>query len=176
MSVWRVKLCARLWCGFDACMLLSLFCMSSSLSEWRRRVSRRGCSYFVLLQEYRGLKEGCRGGGVGGCMEELALLPCERRSIVPGTFQWLPRGPCSNPSPHHSQSLTLILKKQKLKKKTQAMRCLLLNTPFGIFLFLSSLMFSSFYKSKLGLSLCLARLRFLIISPHWCDCHAAKIA
>ena len=26
----------------------------------------------------------------GGCMGELALLPCERSSIVPGTFQWLP--------------------------------------------------------------------------------------
>lgn len=26
----------------------------------------------------------------GGCMGELALLPCERSSIVPGTFQSLP--------------------------------------------------------------------------------------
>lgn len=32
-------------------------------------------------------------------MGELVLLPCERSSIVPGTFQWLPRGPCSFPSP-----------------------------------------------------------------------------
>lgn len=42
------------------------FCVPSSLSEWRRRrrrVSRRGCSHCVLLQEYRGLKEGWRGGG-----------------------------------------------------------------------------------------------------------------
>ena len=41
-----------------------------------------------------------------GCMGELELLPCERSSIVPGTFQWLPRGPCSNPSPHPN---TLLL-------------------------------------------------------------------
>lgn len=41
-------------------------------------------------------------------MGELVLLPCERSSIVPGTFQWLLRGPRSKPLPHfmHSFSLT----------------------------------------------------------------------
>lgn len=147
------------------------FCMSSSLSEWRRRVSRRGCSHCVLLQEYRGLKEGWRGGG-GGCMEELALLPCERSSIVPGTFQWLPRGPCSYPSPHHTVFNPQRKCAQKKKKKhTQGMHCPLLNTPSCIFLFHSSLMFFFFYRGKHGLSLSLARPGFLFISPH----HAAKI-
>lgn len=40
-------------------------------------------------------------------MGELVLLPCERRSIVPGTFQWLPRGPSSYPSPHPIHSFSL---------------------------------------------------------------------
>lgn len=98
-------------------------------------------------------------------MGELALLPCERSSIVPGTFQWLPRGPCSYPSPPPHTVFNPHTQKKK-KKKTQAMRCPLLNTPFCIFVFLSSLMFSSFYRSEQGLSLSLAAPGFLIISPH----------
>lgn len=43
----------------------------------------------------------------GGCMGELVLLPCERSSIVPGTFQQLPRGPCSFPSPYSIHSFSL---------------------------------------------------------------------
>lgn len=83
------------------------FCLSSSLSEWRMRRRRKGGVSLVCFIA-RGLRGGWRGGG-GGCMGELALLPCERSSIVPGTFQWFPRGPCSSPSPP-SQFLTLTLK------------------------------------------------------------------
>lgn len=60
-------------------------------------------AFSALLK--RGLKQGWGGrGGGDGCMGVLVLLPCERSSIVPGTFQWLPWGPCSYPSPHSNPS------------------------------------------------------------------------
>lgn len=64
-------------------------------------------TYDAFSEVKRGLKQGWggRGGGGGdGCMGVLVLLPCERSSIVPGTFQLLPRGPCSYPSPHLNPS------------------------------------------------------------------------
>lgn len=86
----------------QALLSLSCPCLSPWVSGgWRRsaRLLRFHC------KSTGGLKEGRRGGGGGGgCMGELALLPCERSSIVPGTFQWLPRGPYPSPLTRHSLS------------------------------------------------------------------------
>lgn len=87
--------------GWNVQALLSLFCPCLSPE---RVVDEGGgapaCYAFIAIVQgaLKKVEEEEEEGW--GCMGELALLPCERSSIVPGTFQWLPRGPCSNPSPH----------------------------------------------------------------------------
>lgn len=134
--------------------------LSFSSSEWRMR-RRHSCLLCFHCKSAGGLKEGRRGGGGGGCMGELALLPCERSSIVPGTFQWLPWGPCSYPSPHPIQSFALIY--QKTHKNTCFVSVNASHSFFPLlltFLFLShapsdASTFSSFLTNRQGLSLLL---------------------
>lgn len=54
IGVWKDKDVLVSGVALMAVCCCPCFCMSSSLSEWRRRVSRRGCSHCILLQEYRG--------------------------------------------------------------------------------------------------------------------------
>lgn len=126
----------------------------------------------------------------GGCMGELALLPCERSSIVPGTFQWLPRGLCSYPSPHPIKSLSLIHKKtHKHKHFAHLLMCHTsssLFVPLSLFHCLFLCLFSVhpthpplpplsplFFTSRQGTSLllptpscCLFRLIYVIVMLH----------
>lgn len=75
--------------------LLSFSC-PLSFSQSERRLKKEELFLATLsLRKWRGGRkkvgeEEEDGEEGGGCMGELALLPCERSSIVPGTFQSLP--------------------------------------------------------------------------------------
>lgn len=94
-------------------------------------------------------------------MGELALLPCERSSIVPGTFQWLPRGPCSGPSPHR----TVFNPHTQIYRGCVA-HFLMFHTALSVSFRLSPLSSSPHFTEAKTAFPPPARPRLLIISPH----------
>ncbi|KAK2870070.1 hypothetical protein Q8A67_024462 [Cirrhinus molitorella] len=75
---------------------------------WKKKAAEkereREAGVLLLFEEERGVGlAGVTGWGREPNMHGRApLLPCERRPIVPGTFQsGFPEVPCHSPSPHH---------------------------------------------------------------------------
>lgn len=187
------------WCVCVHVCVPNLGCMnepSKHMSENVCRLILSGvsglCSGFTLPSlsppcEWRsvhckrtgGLKEGRRRGGErgGGRMHGRAIaVAVWTKLYCPGNLsQWLPRGPCSYPSP---TPYTL----SPSQTQTHTFSC---NTAFShtLSLFYPTRWpstFPSFLTSRPVLLLLLLPapppLQLLIISPHWCDGHASQTA